>query len=87
MRFTGRTQPVEQARLAAICAGGYKLAAALHLADEFAELNYKRSHRTLIDWLVRREASLNPDLHRFAERIQPDEAAVLTAPWKGTYAD
>jgi transposase len=68
-----------QARLDAIRAGSEELAAALDLADEFAGLIRKRSQGTLSDWLIRGEASANPELRRFAEGIRRDEAAVLAA--------
>ena len=74
-----KRKPAEQARLNAIRAGSEELTAALDLADEFAELIRKRSHGTLSEWLVRGEASLNPELRRFAEGIRRDEAAVLAA--------
>ena len=69
----------EQARLDAIRPGSDEVAAALALGDEFAELVRKRSPGTLSDWLVRGEASSNPELRRFAEGIRRDEAAVLAA--------
>jgi transposase len=72
-------KPAEQARLDAIRAGSAELAAALDLADEFAELIRRRSRGTLSDWLARGEASLNPELRRFAEGIRRDESAVLAA--------
>jgi transposase len=69
----------EQARLDAIRARSDELAAALDLADEFADLIRKRSSGTLSEWLARGEASSNPDLRRFAEGIRRDEAAVHAA--------
>jgi transposase len=69
----------EQARLDAICARSAELAAALDLADEFADLIRKRSSGTLSEWLARGEASPNPELCRFAEGIHRDEAAVHAA--------
>lgn len=79
VRRPEKRKQAEQSRLAAIRAVSNELAAALDLADEFAELIRKRSHGTLTDWLVRGEASLNPELRRFAEGIRRDEAAVLGA--------
>jgi transposase len=74
----------QQARLDAIRAGNVELANALELADEFAALIRKESPRTLSDWLTTAEASMCPEVRRFAEGIRRDEAAVLTAltePW------
>lgn len=79
VRRPEKRKPAEQARLAAIRAGSDELAAALDLADEFAELIRKRSPGTLADWLIKGEASLNLELRRFAEGIRRDEAAVLGA--------
>src|SRR4029453_4371663 len=56
-----------------------ELAAALDLADGFADLIRKRSPETLGAWLARGEASLDPDLRRFAEGIRRDEACVQAA--------
>jgi transposase len=72
-------KPAEQARLEAIRAQSDELAAALDLADGFAELIRKRSSGTLGEWLARGEASSDPDLRRFAEGIRRDEAAVRAA--------
>ena len=58
---------------------GDELAAALDLADGFADLIRKRSAGTLSGWLTRGEASSDPDLRRFAEGIRRDEAAVQAA--------
>jgi transposase len=69
----------EQARLDAIRTRSDELAAALDLADGFAELIRKRSAGTLSEWLSRGESSLNPELRRFAEGIRRDEAAVNAA--------
>ena len=69
----------EQARLDAIRAQSTELAAALDLADEFADLIRKRSSTTFSEWLARGEASSNPELRRFAEGIRRDEAAVHAA--------
>jgi len=69
----------EQARFDAIRASSAELAAALDLADEFADLIRKRSSGTLSEWLARGEASLNLELRRFAEGIRRDEAAVHAA--------
>jgi transposase len=55
------------------------LTAALDLADGFADLIRKQSSTTLAEWLVRGEASSDPDLRRFAEGIRRDEASVLAA--------
>ena len=55
------------------------MAAALDLADGFADLIRKRSGTTLGEWLARGEASSDPDLRRFAEGIRRDEAAVHAA--------
>jgi transposase len=77
-------RPAEQARLDAIRARSDELAAALDLADGFADLIRKRSGATLGEWLARGEASSEPDLRRFAEGIRRDEAAVqaaVTATW------
>jgi transposase len=72
-------EPAEPARLDAIRAGSDELAAALELADEFAELIRRRSQGALSDWLARGEARVNPELRRFAEGIRRDEAAVHAA--------
>lgn len=72
-------KPAEQARLDALRAGSDELAAALDLADEFAELIRKRSKGTLNNWLTRGEASPSPEVRRFAEGLRRDEAAVLAA--------
>lgn len=84
VRRPEKRKPAEQARLDAIHGGSDELKAALDLADEFAGLIRKRSQGTLSDWLIRGEASLNPELRRFAEGIRRDEAAVqaaVTQPW------
>jgi transposase len=78
-RRAEKRKPPEQARLDAIRAHSDELAAALDLADGFAELIRKRSRETLGEWLARGEASSDPDLRRFAEGIRRDEAAVLAA--------
>jgi transposase len=72
-------KPTGEARLQAIRAGSDELAAALDLADGFAELIRKRSCETLGEWRARAEASSDPDLRRFAEGIRRDEAAVEAA--------
>ena len=72
-------KPPEQAWLDVVRARSAELAAALALADEFADLIRKRSPGTLCGWLARGEASSDPDLRRFAEGIRRDEAAVLAA--------
>jgi transposase len=72
-------KPHEQRRIDAIRAGSDELAAALGLADEFADLLRKRSPNTLSDWLVKGEASSSPEIRRFAEGIRRDESAVLAA--------
>jgi transposase len=69
----------EQARLDAIRARSDELAAALDLADGFADLIRKRSPGSLSEWLSRGESSSNPELRRFAEGIRRDEAAVHAA--------
>jgi transposase len=55
------------------------LAAALDLADGFADLIREQSPGTLSEWLTRGEASSDPDLRRFAEGIRCEEAAVQAA--------
>jgi transposase len=74
-----RRKAPEQARLDAIRARSDELAAALDLADGFANLIRKRSPETLSEWLARGKASSDPDLSRFAEGIRRDEAAVHAA--------
>src|SRR3954447_7534017 len=74
-----KRKPPEQARLDAIRGCGADLAAALDLADGFADLIRKRSSATLAEWLGRGEASSDPDLRRFAEGIRRDEASVYAA--------
>jgi len=78
-RRAEKRKPLEQARLDAIRARSDDLAAALDLADGFADLIRKRSPETLSEWLTRGEASSDPDLRRFAEGIRRDEAAVHAA--------
>jgi transposase len=78
-RRAEKRKPLEQARLDAIGARSDELAAALDLADGFAELIRKRSSETLGEWLARGEAASDPDLRRFAEGIRRDEAAVQAA--------
>jgi transposase len=78
-RRAEKRKPPEQARLDAIRARSDELAAALDLADRFADLIRKRSPETLGEWLARGEASSDPDLRRFAEGIRRDEAAVHAA--------
>jgi transposase len=78
-RRAEKRKPAEQGRLDAIRARSDELAAALDLADGFAELIRKRSSETLGEWLARGEASSDPDLRRFAEGIRRDEAAVHAA--------
>jgi transposase len=83
-RRAEKRKPAEQARLNAIRARSDELAAALDLADGFADLIRKRSLETLGEWLARGETSSDPDLRRFAEGIRRDEAAVhaaVTEPW------
>jgi transposase len=79
VRRAEKRKPAEQARLDAIRARSDELAAALDLADGFADLIRKRSGATLGQWLSRGEASSDPDLRRFAEGIRRDEAAVQAA--------
>jgi transposase len=74
-----KRKPPEQARLDAIRGCSVELAAALDLADGFADLIRKRSSATLAEWLGRGEASSDPDLRRFAEGIRRDEASVYAA--------
>jgi transposase len=79
-------KPAGQARLDAIRARGDELAAALGLADGFADLIRKRSRETLGEWLARGEACSDPDLRRFAGGIRRKEAAVHAAV-TGTWSD
>jgi transposase len=79
IRRAEKRKPAEQARLDAIRALSDELAAALDLADGFADLIRKRSRETLGEWLARGEASSDPDLRRFAEGIRRDESAVNAA--------
>ena len=79
VRRPEKRKPPEQARLDAIRGCSVELAAALDLADGFADLIRKKSTETLSAWLVRGEASSDPDLRRFAEGIRRDEASVLAA--------
>jgi transposase len=74
-----KRKPPEQARLDAIRGCSAELATALDLADGFADLIRKRSSATLAEWLVRGEASSDPDPRRFAEGIRRDEASVYAA--------
>jgi transposase len=74
-----KRKPPEQARLDAIRGCSVELAAALDLADGFANLIRKQSSATLAEWLGRGEASSDPDLRRFAEGIRRDEASVYAA--------
>jgi transposase/predicted transcriptional regulator len=79
-----KRKPPEQARLDAIRACSDELAAALDLADRFADLVRKRSSTTLGEWLARGEASSDPDPRCFAEGIRRDEAcaqAAVTERW------
>ncbi len=78
-RRAEKRKPPEQARLDATRARSDELAAALDLADGFADLIRKRSPETLGEWLARGEASSDPDLLRFAEGLRRDEAAVHAA--------
>jgi transposase len=78
-RRAEKRKPAEQARLDAIRVRSAELAAALDLADGFADLIRKRSRETLGEWLARGAASLDSDLRRFAEGIRRDEAAVHAA--------
>ena len=79
VRRSERRKPAEQAHLDAIRSSSTELAAALDLADEFAALIRRQSRGTLNDWLVKGEASSNPELRRFAQGIRRDEEAVLAA--------
>ena len=74
-----KRKPPEQARLDIIRACNVELAAALDLADGFADLIRKRSSATLSEWLARGESSSDTDLRRFAEGIRRDEACVQAA--------
>jgi transposase len=74
-----KRKPPEQARLDAIRGCSVELAAALDLADGFAELIRKQSSETLAEWLARAEAASDPDLRRFAEGIRRDETSVQAA--------
>jgi transposase len=74
-----KRKPPEQARLDAIRGCSVELAAALDLADGFADLIRKQSSATLAEWLGQGEASSDPDLRRFAEGIRRDEASVYAA--------
>ena len=78
-RTEQRPEAPEQVRLDAIRGCSVELAAALDLADGFADLIRKQSSATLAEWLVRGEASSEPDLRRFAEGIRRDEACVQAA--------
>jgi transposase len=78
-RRAEKRKPPERARLDAIRGCSVELAAALDLADGFADLIRKRSSTTLAEWLARGEASSDPDLRRFAEGIRRDEASVYAA--------
>jgi transposase len=79
VRRPEKRKPPEQARLDAIRVCSVELAAALDVADGFADLIRKKSTETLSEWLARGEASSDPDLRRFAEGIRRDEASVLAA--------
>ena len=79
VRRPEKRKPPEQARLDAIRGCSVELAEALDLADGFADLIRKKSTETLSDWLVRGEASSDPDLRRFAEGIRRDKACVQAA--------
>ena len=79
VRRAEKRKPPEQARLDAIRGCSVELAAALDLADGFADLIRKQSTGTLSEWLTRGEASPDPDLRRFAEGIRRDEASVQAA--------
>jgi transposase len=74
-----KRKPPEQARLDAIRGCSVELAAALDLADGFADLIRRQSSATLAEWLGQGEASSDPDLRRFAEGIRRDEASVNAA--------
>ncbi|MGA2705395.1 MAG: transposase [Isosphaeraceae bacterium] len=82
---TSRSTWLSQARLDAVRSQSGELAAAMDLADGFADLIRKRSTGTLSEWLARGEASSDPDLRRFAEGIRRDEVAVhaaVTETWR-----
>jgi transposase len=79
VRRQEKRKPPEQARLDAVRGCSVELTAVLDLADGFADLIRKKSTETLSDWLVRGEASSDPDLRRFAEGIRRDEAPVQAA--------
>jgi transposase len=79
VRRPEKRKPPEQARLDAVRGCSVELAAALDLADGFADLIRRKSSATLAEWLVRGEASSDSDLRRFAEGIRRDEASVQAA--------
>ena len=79
VRRPEKRKPPEQARLDAIRGCSVELAAALDLADGFADLIRKQSSTTLAEWLPRGEVSSDPDLRQFAEGIRRDEACVQAA--------
>jgi hypothetical protein len=71
-----KRKPPEHMRLDAIHGCSVELAAALDLANGFANLIRKQSCTTWAEWLARGETSSDPDLRRFAEGIRRDEASV-----------
>ncbi|MFO0910023.1 MAG: hypothetical protein U0794_17025 [Isosphaeraceae bacterium] len=77
----GLREDEEAARVEAIQGGSPGLAAALDLADEFANLIRKRSKGALAAWRTSAEVSPYPELRRSAEGIRRDEAAV-DEPWR-----
>ena len=79
VRRSEKRKPAEQARLDAIRAASGELAAALDLADGFANLIRKQSQETLGTWLTRAEGSSCPEIRGFAAGVRQDEAAVLAA--------
>ena len=79
VRRPEKRQAEQRDRLDAIRGRSAELSAALDLADEFAALIRKVSPGTLTAWLAKAEASSCPEIHRFAEGIRRDEAAVQAA--------
>jgi transposase len=77
-------QPWEVAYLARLGAADSEVAQAQELADGFMTMVRERPAGHLARWLEQVEASAIRELHRFAEGIQKDYAAVeagLTLPW------
>ncbi len=72
-------KPEAQARVDAIRGQAPELAAALTVADGFAELIRKRGEGTLATWLSMALVCPCPEVRAFAEGIRGDEAAVRAA--------